>query len=75
MKTAARLSAYGAAVVLFGAGAFATGMTVAPTDHLRPTAHSGPAGSGAGHGAAPAASPAPQTQPAGHGDDHREGGH
>ena len=67
MKTAARLSAYGAAVVLFGAGAFATGMTIdAPTDHLRPTAHSGPAGPGAGPGAAaPAAGPAPHARPAG----------
>ncbi|GAA1381259.1 hypothetical protein GCM10009613_06900 [Pseudonocardia kongjuensis] len=66
MKTAARLSAYGAAVVLFGAGAFATGMTVdAPTGHLRPTAQSAPTGPGAGHGATPAASPAPHAQPAG----------
>ncbi|GAA1851111.1 hypothetical protein [Pseudonocardia alni] len=50
MKTAARLSAYGAAVVLFGAGAFATGATIdAPTAHLRPTAQT------ADHGADPAA--------------------
>ena len=62
MKTAARLSAYGAAVVLFGAGAFATGMTIdAPTDHLHTTAQSGPPGPGTG----PATSPAPHAQPAG----------
>ncbi|MBC3193339.1 hypothetical protein H7X46_19955 [Pseudonocardia sp. C8] len=54
MNTAARLSAYGAAVVLLGAGAFAVGSTVgAPADTPRPAAAS----------AAPAGAPAP-AQPA-----------
>lgn len=58
MKTAARLSAYGAAVVLFGAGAFATGATVdAPTAHLRPTAQT------ANHRAAAAESHSAPTAP------------
>ena len=67
MNTVARLSAYGAAAVLLGAGAFATGSAVdVPTAHLQP-APSGAAGNAGGY-SAPAI--ADINSPA-----HSEGGH
>lgn len=65
MNTTARLAAYGATVVLLGAGAFATGTAVeAPTDHLAAVAQT--AAHGGAHqpaGGAPAV--AADVQPAG----------
>ncbi|MBW0105718.1 hypothetical protein [Pseudonocardia sp. KRD291] len=61
MNTAMRLSAYGAAVALLGAGAYVTGSAVdAPTTHLQPTAQSGPVGHGGSHSGAVAEVRAPE---------------